>query len=69
MSYWKSVASRPIRTPRVCFDRYFFGFGYWHKKIQPLADQMAVTQLELARLQLLSLKADLKARGVEVHTP
>jgi hypothetical protein len=47
----------------------FFGFGYWHKKIQPLADQMAVTQLELARLQLLSLKADLKAKGVEVDAP
>lgn len=42
------------------------GFGYWHKRIQPLADQMAVTQLELARLQLLLLKADLKAKGVEV---
>jgi hypothetical protein len=46
-----------------------FGFGYWHKKIQPLADQMAVTQLELARLQLLSLRADLKAKGVEVDAP
>jgi hypothetical protein len=27
---------------------------------------MAVIQLEQARLQLLSLKADLKAKGVEV---
>lgn len=44
----------------------FFGFRYWHKRIQPLADQMAVTQLELARLQLLLLKTDLKAKGVEV---
>lgn len=47
----------------------FLGFGYWHRRIQPLADQMAVTQLELARLQLLSLKADLKAKGVEVDAP
>lgn len=47
----------------------FLGFGYWHRRIQPLADQMAVTQLELARLQLLSLKADLKAKGVEVDSP
>ena len=47
----------------------FLGFGYWHKRIQPLADQMAVAQLELARLQLLSLKADLKAKGVEVDAP
>jgi hypothetical protein len=30
---------------------------------------MAVTQLQLARLQLLSLKADLKAKGVEVDAP
>lgn len=45
------------------------GFGYWHKRIQPLADQMAITQLELARLQLLLLKADLKAKGVEVDSP
>jgi hypothetical protein len=44
----------------------FFGFGYWHKRIQPLSDQMAATQLELARLQLLLLKTDLKAKGVEV---
>jgi hypothetical protein len=44
----------------------FFGFRYWHKRIQQLADQMAVTQLELARLQLLLLKADLKAKGFEV---
>ena len=47
----------------------FFGFGYWHMRIQPLADQMAITQLELARLQLLLLKADLKAKGVEVDSP
>lgn len=44
----------------------FFGFGYWHKRIQPLSDQMAATQLELARLQLLLLKTDLKAKGVEI---
>lgn len=41
------------------------GFGYWHKHIQPVADQMARTQLEIARLQLLNLKADLKAKGVD----
>lgn len=43
----------------------FFGFGYWHRHIQPAADQMTRTQLEIARLQLLNLKADLKAKGVD----
>jgi hypothetical protein len=47
----------------------FLGFGYWHKRIQPLADQMAVAQLELSRLQLLMLKTDLKAKGVDLDKP
>jgi len=42
------------------------GFGYWHRRIQPLADQMAATQLEIAKLQLLSLKAEMQAKGIEV---
>ena len=42
------------------------GFGYWHKRIQPLADQMARTQLEISRLQVLKLKEELKAKGVDV---
>jgi len=45
-----------------------FGFGYWLKHIQPVADQMAKTQLEIARLQLLNLRADLKAKGIDVDT-
>lgn len=47
----------------------FFGFGYWYKRLQPIADEMAATQLEIAKLQLLALKADLKAKGIEVDTP
>jgi hypothetical protein len=46
-----------------------FGFGYWHKRIQPLADQMALTQLEMARLQLLLLSAEVKAKGLEAESP
>ncbi|WP_313513145.1 hypothetical protein [Pseudomonas sp.] len=53
----------------LCTLGMFVGFGCWYRKIQPLADQLAATQLEMARLQLLSLRADLKAKGVEVDTP
>ncbi len=42
------------------------GFGYWHKNIQPLADQMARIQLEISRLRVLQLKEELKAKGVDV---
>ncbi|HJE29429.1 MAG: hypothetical protein ACK5NQ_19295 [Pseudomonas sp.] len=44
----------------------WLGFERWLLRIQPLADQMAATQLEIARLQLLSLKADLQAKGIDV---
>ncbi len=47
----------------------YLGFGHWYKRIQPLADQMAETQLEIAKLQLLSLKTDLKSKGVDVDKP
>jgi hypothetical protein len=46
-----------------------FGFGYWHLRIQPRVDQMAATQLEIAKLQLLSLKADLRSKGIDVDKP
>ena len=42
----------------------FVGFGYWHKRIQPLADQMAATQLELTKLQVLKLRSELESKGV-----
>ncbi|MCQ4314237.1 hypothetical protein NAV33_20425 [Pseudomonas stutzeri] len=42
------------------------GFMHWYRCIQPVADQMAATQLELAKLQLLALRADLRARGVDL---
>ncbi|SFJ31035.1 hypothetical protein SAMN05216206_3895 [Pseudomonas guineae] len=47
----------------------FFGFGYWYKRLQPIADEMAATQLEIAKLQLVALRADLKAKGIDVGTP
>lgn len=42
------------------------GFGHWFRRTQRDADQMSKIQLETARLQLLGLRADLKARGVDV---
>lgn len=51
------------------FVGVILGFGYWHKRIQPLADQMAVTQLEMARLQLLLLSAEVKAKGLDADRP
>lgn len=47
----------------------YLGFSHWYMRIQPLADQMADTQLEIAKLQLLSLKADLKSKGIDVDKP
>lgn len=41
------------------------GFGYWHKRIQPLADQIAMTNLELSKLQVAKLRAELKEKGVD----
>ena len=51
------------------FAGMILGFGYWHRRIQPLADQMALTQLEMARLQLLLLSAEVKAKGLEAESP
>lgn len=36
-----------------------YGFKKWHTEIQPLADQQAKTQLELAKMQLAKLQSEL----------
>lgn len=36
-----------------------YGFFCWHRRIQPIADQMSVAQLELAKLQAAKLRAEL----------
>ena len=41
------------------------GFGYWYKRIQPLADQIAATHLELNKLQIAKLRAELEGKGVD----
>ena len=43
-----------------------FGFSVWQKKIQPLSDETARTQLDIAKLQRLKLEAELKALGYDV---
>ena len=35
----------------------YYGFRKWHKEVQPLNDEMARIQLEIAKLQLAKLKA------------
>ena len=38
----------------------WYGFQRWHKVIQPLQDESARVQLEIARLQLAKLQAEMK---------
>lgn len=37
-----------------------YGFSKWHKKVQPLNDEMMRVQVEIAQLQLAKLKVELK---------
>jgi len=43
-----------------------FGFSVWQKKIQPVSDETASTQLDIAKLQRLKLREELKALGYDV---
>lgn len=36
-----------------------YGFSKWHKEVQPVIDQTAMVQLEIAKLQLEKLKREL----------
>lgn len=36
----------------------FYGFKKWHKEIQPVADEMTLIQLEIAKAQLKKLTAE-----------
>jgi hypothetical protein len=35
-----------------------YGFVKWHKQIQPILDETAKTQLEIAKLQLAKMRAE-----------
>src|SRR3569623_584635 len=41
----------------------WYGFKKWHKEVQPLHDEMARIQLEIAKLQLAKLRAEEKSDG------
>lgn len=39
----------------------YYGFSKWHKEVQPVNDEMARIQLEIAKLQLAKLKSEEKS--------
>lgn len=45
----------------------YYGFSKWHKEVQPLNDEMARIQLEIAKLQLAKLKAEEKRDRLGEH--
>ena len=45
----------------------FFGFRRWHQDVQPIADETAKVQLEIAKLQLERLRQGLKLEPPAAH--
>ncbi|WP_339414208.1 hypothetical protein [Pseudomonas sp. EA_35y_Pfl2_R5] len=41
-----------------------YGFWQWHRRIQPVIDEMQRVQLELAKLQLVKLQSEQPNQGV-----
>ena len=51
--HWSLIALAALATLGL-----IYGFGKWHKEVQPISDEMAKVQLDIAKLQLAKLRAE-----------